>query len=74
MQILGQLDSKDLLSLSRTNRLWRSTVISPETEFIWKDARKVYDAPEPAGGFTEDGWARLLFDGACEVCKFHIPP
>ena len=71
-QILGQLGPKDLLSLSRTNRLWRRTVVSTGTKFLWKDARKIYDAPDPAEGFTEEGWARLLFDGVCEVCRFRI--
>ena len=74
MQILGQLGSKDLLSISRIDKAWRRTVVGHDTEFLWENARKVYDAPEPAEGFTEEGWARLLFDGACEVRQFHIPP
>lgn len=66
-QILRQLGPKDLLSLARTNKLWRKTVVNPETVFLWRDARGAYDAPEPPEGFTEEGWATLLFETACQV-------
>ena len=39
----------------------------PANSSIWIVARKVYDAPDPAKGFTEAEWGELLFDNTCEV-------
>lgn len=43
--------------------------MNPETEFLWRDARKAYQAPEPPEDFTEQRWAGLLFETTCQVCS-----
>jgi hypothetical protein len=41
--------------------------VSSEAVFVWREARGGYDAPDPPEDFTEQKWARLLFDNACQV-------
>lgn len=42
-------------------------MVNPETLFLWRDARRAYNAPEPPEDFTEYRWMGLLFETICEV-------
>jgi hypothetical protein len=66
-QIFGQLSPKDLISLSRTNKLFRETLLASNATTVWKGSREEYDAPEPPRDFTEPQWAALLFLTSCRV-------
>ncbi|KAL1734213.1 hypothetical protein EV714DRAFT_203238 [Schizophyllum commune] len=63
------LDPQDLVSLSRTSKLLRQTLLSPQTITVWKNARKRTGAPEPAPGYDEPRWANLVFGAKrCQNC------
>ncbi|KAL1703905.1 hypothetical protein EV121DRAFT_280757 [Schizophyllum commune] len=63
------LDPQDLVSLSRTSKLLRKTLLSPQTITVWKNARKRTGAPEPAPGYDEPRWANLVFGAKrCQNC------
>ncbi|KAJ2935041.1 hypothetical protein H1R20_g2025, partial [Candolleomyces eurysporus] len=67
-EILGQLNPKDLVNLSRINKLFRETLLARNTKTVWKTARERFHAPKPPRGFTEVRWAALLFDTTCQSC------
>ncbi|KAJ2918327.1 hypothetical protein MD484_g2079, partial [Candolleomyces efflorescens] len=52
-EILGQLSPKDLVNLSRINKLFRETLLARNTKTVWKTARERLNAPKPPRGFTE---------------------
>ncbi|KAL1719157.1 hypothetical protein EV715DRAFT_199789 [Schizophyllum commune] len=63
------LDPQDLVSLSRTSKLLRQTLLSPQTITVWKNARKRTGATEPAPGYDEPRWANLVFGAKrCQNC------
>ena len=67
-QTFTLLDPQDLVSLSRTSKLLRQTLLSPQTITVWKNARKRTGAPEPAPGYDEPRWANLVFGAKrCQV-------
>ncbi|KAL0056934.1 hypothetical protein AAF712_016448 [Marasmius tenuissimus] len=67
--IFSYLPPKSLLSLACVNRAFRSTLLSPETTFIWTRVRKSCKAPEPWEEMGEIEWVRLLFGGThCQLC------
>ncbi|KAJ2935037.1 hypothetical protein H1R20_g2020, partial [Candolleomyces eurysporus] len=67
-EIFGQLSPKDLISLSRTNKLFRKTLLASTATTVWKAAREECNAPEPPRDFTEPRWAALLFLNSCWSC------
>ncbi|KAJ2935038.1 hypothetical protein H1R20_g2021, partial [Candolleomyces eurysporus] len=67
-EIFGQLSPKDLISLSRTNKLFRKTLLASNATTVWKAAREECNAPEPPRDFTEPRWAALLFLTSCWSC------
>ncbi|RXW18805.1 hypothetical protein EST38_g7058 [Candolleomyces aberdarensis] len=67
-EIFGQLSPKDLISLSRTNKLFRKTLLASTAITVWKAAREECNAPEPSRGFTEPQWSALLFLTFCWSC------
>ncbi|KAJ8093702.1 hypothetical protein PM082_009562 [Marasmius tenuissimus] len=67
--IFGHLNPKALVSLTRVNRAFRATLLSPETMFIWVQVRESCNVPEPWEDMTEVKWARLLFGSTkCQFC------
>ncbi|KAK1219727.1 hypothetical protein PQX77_017533 [Marasmius sp. AFHP31] len=67
--IFSYLPPKSLLSLACVNRTFRSTLLSPETTFVWTRVRKSCKAPEPWEEMGEVEWVRLLFGGThCQLC------
>ncbi|KAL0070327.1 hypothetical protein AAF712_002514, partial [Marasmius tenuissimus] len=67
--IFGHLNPKALVSLTRVNRAFSATLLSPETMFIWVQARQSCDVPEPWENMTEVEWAKLLFGNTkCQFC------
>ncbi|KAF6740993.1 hypothetical protein DFP72DRAFT_947828, partial [Ephemerocybe angulata] len=67
-EILSRLAPKDLLNLSRTNKLFRSTMFGNRMLNVWRAARDAFDAPEPPDGWSEQKWAGLLFEKTCQSC------
>ncbi|TEB30899.1 hypothetical protein FA13DRAFT_1792030 [Coprinellus micaceus] len=68
LDILRQLGPKDLLSLSRTDKLWRRAMVNPETVFFVERREEGLQSPEPPEDFTEHWWTGLLFETTCEGC------
>ncbi|KAF9472579.1 hypothetical protein BDN70DRAFT_886846 [Pholiota conissans] len=67
-EILGQLSPKDLLSVSRTNKLFRETLLSSGAKTVWKYALKGKGVPECPSDLIEPRWTSLLFGTRCESC------
>ncbi|KAJ7185467.1 hypothetical protein C8R46DRAFT_379942 [Mycena filopes] len=69
LEIFGYLEPKDIIHLSRTNHLFRSHLLSPESSGVWKAAREKMDGPDPHADFSEQRWAHLLYGHArCQSC------
>ncbi|RXW23700.1 hypothetical protein EST38_g2173 [Candolleomyces aberdarensis] len=67
-EIFKHLFPKDLINLARTSTAFEKTMSDPRTSTVWIAARRVFDAPDPAKGFTEAQWGELLFGNTCERC------
>ncbi|KAJ7757013.1 hypothetical protein B0H16DRAFT_675958 [Mycena metata] len=72
-EILCHLEPEYLLNLSRMNQQFRTSLMSPQSRFVWKAARyNVHGtpAPDPPTGVTEPAWANLLYtpQSACFEC------
>ncbi|RXW18806.1 hypothetical protein EST38_g7059 [Candolleomyces aberdarensis] len=67
-EIFGQLSPKDLISLSRTNKMFRKTLLASNATTVWKAAREECNAPEPPRDYNEPRWAALLFLTSCWSC------
>ncbi|KAF8212398.1 hypothetical protein K438DRAFT_1958137 [Mycena galopus ATCC 62051] len=53
-----------LIILARVNRRFRSALMSPESNFVWKVVRQNVPgilAPDPPSDMTEPAWANLLY-------------
>lgn len=71
-QIFRHLAPSDLLHLIRTNKTFRSLLLSRSATTVWKSSRKSLPGPpvpDPPEIFScEPKWAELLFGGAtCSV-------
>ncbi|KAK1219729.1 hypothetical protein PQX77_017535 [Marasmius sp. AFHP31] len=67
--IFSFLPPKSLFSLTRLNRLFRSTLLAPETVSVWTRVRKSCEAPDPWEEMDEVLWVRLLFGNTkCSFC------
>ncbi|GLB44772.1 hypothetical protein LshimejAT787_1801090 [Lyophyllum shimeji] len=63
------LDPGDLLSLARTNKSLRTTLMARGALTVWKAVRMGIKAPDPPKDFSEPRWAELLFGSVmCECC------
>ena len=62
---------KDVLAVSRCSKFFCATLLSPNSTYIWRHARKVCKPrplPDPIPIFTESSYAAFVFDsGQCEV-------
>ncbi|KDQ49470.1 hypothetical protein JAAARDRAFT_212227, partial [Jaapia argillacea MUCL 33604] len=67
-EIFGHLTLKDLLSLSRTNKLLRKTLLSRSSLGVWKNTRLVAEVPDGPEEMSEPAWAELLFGTTCQNC------
>ncbi|KAF8901923.1 hypothetical protein CPB84DRAFT_912076 [Gymnopilus junonius] len=67
-EIFSHLDPRDVINLTRTNRLFRDALLSPNATTVWKVVRAQYNAPDPLGNISEARWAELLFGRACQGC------
>ncbi|PCH40491.1 hypothetical protein WOLCODRAFT_150532 [Wolfiporia cocos MD-104 SS10] len=79
LQILGLLSPRELLSLARTNRGFRQTLLADNARPIWKSARMRWPggSPDCPPDVSEARWADLLFgDAKCDMqgCKFEDVP
>ncbi len=64
--------TKDVLAVTRcSQRLCRTLLNFPSTDFIWRQARQNYahqPIPDPLPNFTEGSYAAFIFDiGNCDV-------
>lgn len=68
-QIFSRLEPADLLSLARTSKNFRKTLMSRKAASIWKAARRqMLGVPTCPSDVSEPRWANLLFGGSkCQV-------
>ncbi|KAF6751122.1 hypothetical protein DFP72DRAFT_908530 [Ephemerocybe angulata] len=67
-EIFSRLEPKDLVNLLRVNKMFRSTLLRPNAQFVWAASRTRRRVPAPSRGFTEAAWAIFLFGTKCELC------
>ncbi|KAF8054259.1 hypothetical protein FPV67DRAFT_1133531 [Lyophyllum atratum] len=71
-EVLCFLAPRDLISLTRTSKVLRDTLVSSNARTVWKSVREAVKGPSPPQDFSEPRWAALLFGKAiCECC--HAP-
>ncbi|KAF8901926.1 hypothetical protein CPB84DRAFT_912189 [Gymnopilus junonius] len=68
MYYTSLLEIRDVINLSRLNRPFRDTLLSPSAASVWRSLRKPLDMPDPLGDISEVGWAELLFGNTCQDC------
>ncbi|KAF7318808.1 F-box domain-containing protein [Mycena chlorophos] len=69
-EVFGRCPPQDLISLSRTNHLFRTHLLSKASRAIWKAAREYADGPPVGPGMTEQRWAHILFGKPrCQSCN-----
>ncbi|KAF9479911.1 hypothetical protein BDN70DRAFT_878206 [Pholiota conissans] len=67
-EILSFLAPKDLLTMAKTNKLFRRTLLSPQATTVWKSSRERLGGPRCPSDLNELDWAILLFGDACQSC------
>ncbi|KIM35772.1 hypothetical protein M413DRAFT_449599 [Hebeloma cylindrosporum] len=67
-EVFSHLSPKDIISLSRTSRIFRDTLTTGNGISIWKAARKRLGWPECPPNMSEHQWAALLFGNTCQSC------
>ncbi|KAF9260889.1 hypothetical protein L218DRAFT_1078989 [Marasmius fiardii PR-910] len=68
--IFNYLPPKSLLALTKVNQVFRKTLVSSNSTFIWNRTIKSCKAPAPfPGTLSEIEWVRLLFGSThCQEC------
>ncbi|GAA5982065.1 hypothetical protein JCM5350_000633 [Sporobolomyces pararoseus] len=74
-EILSLTTPKDLLSFSRTNKYYRSILMSKtRSNQIWKTSRRNVGLPDlTARDFSEPAYAALVFGTHCDHCSRYAP-
>ena len=67
----GHLSPKDVITLTRTSKILRETLLSRNATTVWKAALSREDVPECPSWMTEPAWASLLFEPVCQVSPNH---
>ncbi|KDQ49477.1 hypothetical protein JAAARDRAFT_643890 [Jaapia argillacea MUCL 33604] len=67
-EIFVHLTPKDLLNLSRTDKLLRKTLLSRKSLSIWKNVRLAAEVPDGPDGMSEPAWAEMVFGTTCQNC------
>ena len=68
LQIFGHMHPRDLLSLARTTKDFRTFLMSRDAAPFWKAARQqVEDLPECPEHLSEPAYANLVFFSHCHV-------
>ncbi|TEB30897.1 hypothetical protein FA13DRAFT_1733308 [Coprinellus micaceus] len=67
-EVLRYIGPRDPHRLSWADTSWAKVLANSDSKIIWEDARSLYCVPDPPQGFTERGWAGLLFETVCECC------
>ncbi|KAF9472019.1 hypothetical protein BDN70DRAFT_998375 [Pholiota conissans] len=67
-EILSQLTPKDLINVSRTNKLFHDTLYSRGARMVWKEALRGHGVPACPRDLIEPRFANLLFGTTCEEC------
>lgn len=62
-EVFGLLAPKDLISLTRTSKMIRKTLTSPNFVTVWKSVRE-WKAPAPPQDYSEPRWAAFLYGGS----------
>ncbi|KAF5310607.1 hypothetical protein D9619_007761 [Psilocybe cf. subviscida] len=68
-EVFGHLAPKDLISLSRTTKSLRSTLLDESAKSVWITSRSRKGAPDPPPDMSEAQWAALIFGHTCMGCK-----
>ncbi|KDR70277.1 hypothetical protein GALMADRAFT_255180 [Galerina marginata CBS 339.88] len=67
-EIFGHLQSKDLVSLLRTSKLFRATLMTKNVISVWRRARRDSVLPDCPSDRSEPAWAVLFYSNTCEEC------
>ncbi|KAH8091719.1 hypothetical protein BXZ70DRAFT_952980 [Cristinia sonorae] len=67
-EIFSLLMPKDILSLSRTSKNFRQTLLARNATTVWKTARQRFLAPPCPSWMSEPAWTALLFENVCQSC------
>ncbi|PBK88472.1 hypothetical protein ARMGADRAFT_1033853 [Armillaria gallica] len=69
LEIIGLLNTLDLLRLARLSKDFRKVLMSKSTICAWKSARSNLEAfPGPYPGMSEPAWVNLAFMPECHYC------
>ncbi|GAA5840641.1 hypothetical protein JCM3766R1_000497 [Sporobolomyces carnicolor] len=74
-EILSNVTPKDLLAFARTNKFYRSILMSESrSSAIWRKARQRFGLPDlTAKDFSEPAYAHLAFGDRCDHCGRYSP-
>lgn len=64
-EIFGFLPPSDIISMAKSNKLLRQTLVSTST--IWRASRELVKGPSCPRGFSEMDWTLLLYGTRCQV-------
>ncbi|KAF8977711.1 hypothetical protein BDQ17DRAFT_1339093 [Cyathus striatus] len=69
-EIFSWISPKDLITLTRTTKVIRETLMTKGAITVWKTARERFGVPACPEDFSEPQWVALLFDGTrCQSCN-----
>ena len=73
-QIFGRLAPRDLINVSRTNKLFRQTLMSRSATTVWNTSLNGVGSPSCPSDISGPRWAILLFVTHCQVSQLcHAP-
>ncbi|EDR07656.1 uncharacterized protein LACBIDRAFT_298005 [Laccaria bicolor S238N-H82] len=67
-QIFGRLAPKDFINVSRTNKLFRQTLMSRSATTVWNTSLNGVGSPSCPSDISGPRWAILLFMTHCQEC------
>ncbi|KAF5322242.1 hypothetical protein D9619_000316 [Psilocybe cf. subviscida] len=67
-EVLGHLAPKDLINVSRTTKILRTTLLDRSATTVWKASRQRLGGPDPPRSMSEPPWATLIFTTTCTSC------
>ena len=70
LQIFGHIAPKDLVNVSRTNKAFRTLLMSADAKGLWRESfNQLDDYPPCPEDVSHRAWAHVLYGGNfCHVC------
>ncbi|KAF9267012.1 hypothetical protein L218DRAFT_714649 [Marasmius fiardii PR-910] len=69
LEVFSHLEPLDIINLSRTNKMFRATLMSPSARPIWRAAlANVSGLPPLPPNLSEPRYAHFVFDPTCQGC------